>query len=73
MKSNKDIWYAIMIMHREGHGPEEVIGDTQNEQTMVIWMNNLRDVAQTLTNDLCFGIVCHPNITHRDMQGGGQI
>ena len=62
MKSNKDIWYANM--HREGHGPEGVIGDTQNEQIMAIWINNL-------TNDLCLGIVCHPSITHRDMQGGG--
>ena len=30
VKSNKDIWYAIM--HKEGHGPEGVIGDTQNEK-----------------------------------------
>ena len=59
---------------REGHGPEGVIGDTQNEQTMAIWINNLRDVAQTLTYDLraMFGACeCHPSITHRDMQGGG--
>ena len=63
VKNNKDIWYAIM--HKEGHGPEE------NGQTMAIWINNLRDVAQTLMNDLCLGIVCHPSITHCDMQGGG--
>ena len=34
VKSTKDIWYAIM--HGEGHGPEGVIVDTQNEQTMSI-------------------------------------
>ena len=39
VKSNKDIWYDIM--HTEGHGPEGVIGDTKNEQTMAIWINNL--------------------------------
>ena len=50
VKSNKDIWYDIM--HTEGHGPEGVIGDTKNEQTMAIWINNPKDVAHTLTNDL---------------------
>ena len=59
-------------MHREGHGPEGEIGDTQNEQTMAIRINNLRDVLQTLTNDLCLGIVCHHSIIQGgDIQGGG--
>ena len=28
-------------MGREGHGPEGVIGPTQNEKTMAIWINYL--------------------------------
>ena len=40
------------MIRREGHGPEGMLGDTQNEQTMAIWINNLSDVAQTLTDDL---------------------
>ena len=34
IKRNKNILYDMI--RREGHGPEGVIGDTQNEQTMII-------------------------------------
>ena len=50
------------MIRRECHGPEGVIGDTQNEQTMAIWINNLKDVAQALMNDLraMFGACVSP-------------
>ena len=50
------------MIRRDDHGPEGVIGDTQNEQTMTIWFNNLKDVTQTLTNDLwaMFGACVSP-------------
>ena len=60
IKRNKDIWYDMIS--KEGHGQEGVIGYTQNEQTMGNWINTLRDVAQTLTNDLraMFGACVSP-------------
>lgn len=36
---------------RKGHGPEGVIGNTQNAQTMATWVHS-RNAVQTLTNDL---------------------
>ena len=59
---------SLVTWMREG-----ILGDTQNEQTMVVWINNLGDGAHTLTNDLptMFGACVLPQMTHRDMQGGG--
>ena len=36
---------------RKFHGPEGIIGDTQNAQAMATWVLS-RNAAQTLTNDL---------------------
>ena len=35
----------------KGHGPDGVIGDTQNAQTVAQWVYS-RNAVQTLTNDL---------------------
>ena len=40
------------------------------KKTMGNWINNLRDAAQTLTNEQCLGHACHPSITHRDIPFG---
>ena len=64
------------MIRRESHGPEGIIGDTQRVIPVMNKQWFFLSIALGILHsrkifEQCLGHVCHPIITHRDMQGGG--